>query len=331
MSPFPNSMGNLLQNHLGSHVSIIMRTKDRPVLLVRAFASVLSQKHQDWQLYLVNDGGNPDAFEAALAPYRAAFGKKLTIIQHETSLGMEAASNAALEKMRQAEDAGDGFVIVHDDDDAWHPDFLLKTVSFLQRTENRHFAGVITNCETVQEKIINNRIEEVWRGDWGFFRSNISYMDLLRTNCAPPICFLIRRDVVDKIGSFNADMPVLGDWDFILRVMAVGDIATWDEKLAYYHHRVVEGEGDVYANTVTTGFKRHQYYNTLYTNAMIRADLQSDSHSLGLFRFMAELRHEIILLHTKLDALQGKVECVGLHARLKRKVKRWKEKWRQKR
>ena len=47
-------------------VAVVMRTKDRPVLLPRALASVLSQTHQNWRLYLVNDGGDRQAFDAVL-------------------------------------------------------------------------------------------------------------------------------------------------------------------------------------------------------------------------------------------------------------------------
>lgn len=40
-------------------VAIIMRTKNRPVLLARAFESVIQQTHHEWHLYLINDGGDP--------------------------------------------------------------------------------------------------------------------------------------------------------------------------------------------------------------------------------------------------------------------------------
>jgi len=38
-------------------VAIIMRTKNRPILLARALKSVLEQEYQNWHLYLINDGG----------------------------------------------------------------------------------------------------------------------------------------------------------------------------------------------------------------------------------------------------------------------------------
>jgi len=325
-------MTELSQNDLSDHVSIIMRTKDRAILLVRAIASVLAQKHDNWHLYLVNDGGGGDyaEFEQAISSYLDALDKRLTIIHHDTSLGMEAASNAALAQLRKRKGRKDGFIIVHDDDDSWHPDFLLKTTQLLQKEENRRYAGVITNCEVVHEKIINNRVEEIERVSWEYFRNEISYLDILNTNCAPPISFLIREDVVGKIGSFNAELPVLGDWDLILRVMQVGDIASLDEKLAFYHHRIVEGENNPYANTVTAGHKHHIHYNTLYTNALIRDHMQSDPHLLGLYRLLSLMRHDLQAMNP-FDRLHETIKYAGLYGHLRLIVKRTKRKFFKKR
>lgn len=277
---FPNSMNDIHITPEAERVAIVMRTYNRPVLLVRALASVLQQIHKNWHLYLVNDGGDKMILENLLADYRPAFGEQLTIIHHETNHGMEAASNSAL---KQAE--GD-FVIIHDDDDAWHPTFLQKTTEFLNMPENHCYAGVITNCEIIYEHLEADRVIEKNREKWNFFQKNISFSDLLFTNNAPPISFLIRKSVVDAVGYFNTDLPVLGDWDYILRVMQVGDIGTIDEIIAYYHHRINKNDDDTYSNTVTAGAERHKKYNVLYTNALIRAFLKSDPAAIGLLRLI---------------------------------------------
>lgn len=264
----------------GDSVAIIMRTYNRPVLLVRALASVLQQTYQNWHLYLVNDGGNKTALENLLVDYRPAFGGRLSVIHHETNRGMEAASNSALQ---QAE--GD-FVIIHDDDDTWHPAFLQKTTTFLNAPDNHCYAGVITNCEVIREHLETDRIIEKCREKWGYFRKNISFPELLFNNNAPPISFLIRKIVVDAAGPFNPDLPVLGDWDYVLRVMQIGDIGTIDEVIAYYHHRINKNNDAMYNNTVTDGVERHRKYNVLYTNALIRAFLKSDSSAIGLLRLI---------------------------------------------
>jgi len=168
-------------------VAIIMRACNRPVLLVRALASVLQQSHQNWRLYLVNDGGDQSVLEDILKDYRTAFGDRLVVIHHETNQGMETASNSALKQLKG------GFVIVHDDDDSWHPSFLQKTTAFLNAPENHCYAAVIANCEVISEKLQDNHIVEKNRTSWGYFRKNIAFSELLFTNSNSENAIFLRK------------------------------------------------------------------------------------------------------------------------------------------
>lgn len=277
---YPSSQLFEKKSSTGDLVSIITRTKNRPVLLARAFASVLSQAHQNWHLYLVNDGGDQEPVNALIEQYEKAFNGRLTVIHHADSQGMEAASNAALRI------AGGNFIIVHDDDDAWHPNFLTECIDFLKRSENERFAAVATSCEVVYEEIVGDGVIERERMPWSFWKDRIDLMDLLRTNNFPPICLLIRKEVVDIIGSFNANLPVLGDWDYNLRIMLVGDIGTINKPLAYYHHRTPTGAQGVYGNSVISGKNVHMDYQVLYRNSMLRKLLAKEPGFAGLLHVL---------------------------------------------
>ena len=298
---YPNSA--VFDSHTGSHgiVAVITRTKNRPVLLARAFASILSQHHQNWHLYLVNDGGEQAPVDALIEQYDTAFAGRLTVIHHPVSQGMEAASNAAL---RVAE--GD-FIVVHDDDDAWHPDFLSECISFLEAPENNRFAAVATSCEVIHEEIVGDAVIERLRMPWSFWKDRIDLMDLLRTNNFPPICLLIRKKVVDTIGPFNANLPVLGDWDYNLRIMLISDIGTIGKPLAYYHHRVPTGATGVYGNSVISGKNIHMDYQVLYRNSMIRKLLSKEPGFAGLLHVLLVRIGE---LEDKLNKLQGKLDYI---------------------
>jgi hypothetical protein len=56
-------------------------------------------------------------------------------------------------------------------------------------------------------------------------------------NFFPPIAFVFRREVLERIGGFNETLPVLGDWFFNLEFLLEDDIAVLPEPLARYHHR----------------------------------------------------------------------------------------------
>ena len=266
--------------HKNGKCGIIIRTKDRPILLARAINGVLNQSYSNWHIYLVNDGGNKEILEKVLKPYIPLLNNSITIIHHEKSLGMETASNSALKAMKDC-----NYVVVHDDDDSWHPDFLKEAVSFLENPENSIFGGVVTDCEVVYEEIKGDTIVEMRRERWGFLPDTplIDLLNIIPNNLFPPICFLIRKEVFDLVGEFNSESPVLGDWDFNLRVLMSCDIGRIPKVLAYYHHRVTK---DAYGNSVHAQGDLHLKYNILYRNSWVRLLLQQNPGYLGLLHML---------------------------------------------
>ncbi|MGE4481416.1 glycosyltransferase family 2 protein [Acidocella sp.] len=289
-------------------VSIIMRTKDRALLLPRALESVLAQRFEDWRLYLVNDGGAVPVLEDVLTPYLEAFGGRLRVVHHAVSLGMEAASNAGLALARGR------YFAIHDDDDCWHPDFLSRTVSFLSAPERCGYAGVATGCEVVRERIEAGRVVKTAQFPWVYFKPPVEFSAMLARNQIPPIALLLRRDVLARIGDYNERLPVLGDWEFILRVLAVGDIGAIPEPLAFYHHRLAADE-DVYANSVSAGLHIHREMKAGIGNHIIREALAAQPVLLGVLwpvlqaldEASGERRRQTEGLEHKLDALAAEM------------------------
>src|SRR3954471_22560691 len=110
-------------------VAVIMRTRDRPVLLARALADVCAQTFGDWHLVVVDDGGDAAEVDQVVKQCPGVTGR-VTVLHNAISRGMEAASNQGV----GAVDAE--FVAVHDDDDTWHPAFLERTVARLRATDD---------------------------------------------------------------------------------------------------------------------------------------------------------------------------------------------------
>jgi glycosyltransferase involved in cell wall biosynthesis len=292
-STVPNSVG-LLGAHAtktnGQKVTVVIRTKNRPVVLARALASVLSQTHEDWHLYVVNDGGERKPIDDLISIYSTALRGRITVIHHEHSMGMETASNAAL--MPSQSD----FIVIHDDDDSWHPEFLEETTKFLLAPENDRYVAVVTYCTLVYERIVDNGIVEEYRTDWSDNHRFIEFGKVLQQNSFPPIALLVRRSVANKLGYFNESLPVLGGWDFNIRLMSIGDIGVIPQHLAYYHHRKSAGDS-TYGNSVISGLSTHELYNVLYQNSLLRESLRNGISSLGplslTLRAVAEMRQKI--------------------------------------
>ncbi len=257
---------------------IVTRTKDRPLLLKRAVDSVLSQDDDNWCQVIINDGGDPAAVRAVVSPRADAYGDRLHILDNPTSLGMEAASNRAIDESRS------DYLVIHDDDDAWDPGFLSTCVAFLEA--RNHYGGVCTRTRMVRERIEGDTV--VRDGDEPFLYDvkAVTLARVLRSNCMTPISFLYRRSCLEAIGPYRADLPVLGDWEFNVRFLRRFDVGLIDQPLAFYHVRP-PSTGPM-ANSIHGVFGHHREVEAMLRNGWLREALNQDSSLIGLLGNTAE-------------------------------------------
>ncbi|WP_239326544.1 glycosyltransferase family 2 protein [Snodgrassella gandavensis] len=286
-------------------VAVIMRTKNRPVLLARALESVIQQTYTNWHLYLINDGGDAQPVNQLIELNFIDLNHKITIIHNTHSLGMEAASNCGFNIANQE------YLVVHDDDDAWHPDFLKETVTFLN-TEQQAVA-VLTNCTIINEEIQEDQSTQLSTIQWPIWHDQIDITTLIRNNVSPPICLLIRMDVAKQVGEFNKNLPVLGDWDYILRLFRAGEIKTLNKNLAYYYHR--PNNNNTYGNSVIAAIDKHQKYHVEFRNSLVRQSILENQGNYGILHILLNdskekydlLSHKINQLDHKIGDIQGHV------------------------
>jgi glycosyltransferase involved in cell wall biosynthesis len=220
------------------------------LLLDRAVRDVLAQSFTDWALIVVNDGGSKTAVEDVLDRYRASLGDRVHVVHNESGRGMEAASNAGIE----ASDSE--FITIHDDDDAWAPDFLARTVADLRSGDA---AGVAVRTEIVYERIAGNSVEEISREIFAPDVRHITLFDTLRYNRCVPISLLYRRSVHEVVGYYDEDLDVVGDWEFQLRLLQSHRIDFLDgEPLAFWHQRR-ESTGDLGNSVIVSDTAHHDF------------------------------------------------------------------------
>ncbi|BBK30178.1 glycosyl transferase [Allostella humosa] len=274
-------------------VAVITRTKDRAVLLHRAMESVLSQTEADWIHVVVNDGGEAAPVDRLAAAFADRYAGRLHVIHNPRSLGMEAASNVGL----RASDSR--YVVIHDDDDSWTPEFLATTTAFLDGAADGSVAGVITHSVRVDERIVGDRVEIDRRQPYNDWVRSITLFRMAGGNMFPPISFLFRRSMLEEVGYYREDLPVLGDWEFNLRFLARRDIGVLALPLALYHHRP-GNTNPAYANSIFGAQDKHALYDALIRNELMRRDLDSGRLGLGT---LVNLGQHLSLLELKLNAL----------------------------
>ena len=266
-------------------VAVITRTKNRPKMLERAFASVLGQSVGDWVHVVVNDGGDPAPVDALAERYKDAYAGRLRVIHNPDSLGMEAASNVGIAR------SDSRFIVIHDDDDSWEPTFLEETTGFLERSAGRYH-GVVTQAWRIVEDA--ETLEEQERGLVPPV-DNVTAATLVATNLFPPIAFLFERAAYAEVGPFREGFPVLGDWEFNIRFVRRFDIGVLPRPLARWHHRPASADAAT-GNSIFAAADKHAAYRGLLRNELLREDLAEGRTGLGVLAGVGSILETLLLV-----------------------------------
>jgi glycosyltransferase involved in cell wall biosynthesis len=269
-------------------VSVITRTKERPLMMVRAVESVRRQTYSDFEWVIVNDGGARDPVESVAESARRS-NLAVRVLHNDHSLGMEGASN------RGIRESDSEFIVIHDDDDTWDVSFLARTTEYLRALPPRSAAGgVVTQSMQILERIEPNGIQEIRRVPYDPRLTSITLFRMAHLNhVPPPISFLYKREVLSRVGLYRDDLEVLGDWEFNLRFLRHFDIDVIPERLANYHWRM--NQSGIYGNTVVAGIDRHALVAGRLRNELLRRDLDNGTLDIG---FLVNLCQEFDALTT---------------------------------
>jgi glycosyltransferase involved in cell wall biosynthesis len=220
-----------------------MRTKDRPLLLRRAIQSVINQSYENWSIALVNNGGSIEDVKKVVDDYRNELQDKHVKIHLEKSFFMEVATNIGIENSESE------YITLLDDDDSWHPDFLMQCVELLEL--DKTIDGVVTQSILVNEILLQNEVIENTRQEFNRTLRKVTLFKLLQKNLYTTNSFVYRRKVIEQIGPYRKDLPVLGDWEFNIRFIAQKKIQVLAFPLSYYHKRIIDSKDNHYNNSST--------------------------------------------------------------------------------
>lgn len=184
-------------------VSVLVRTKDRPVLLHDALESLRRQTRTDFEVVLVNDGGAPPPL------FEPAPGLGITLVSTEPPHGRAKALNVAYRASRGR------YVAYLDDDDVYRPEHIETLVDALAAP---HATGVAyVDVEQIEQTL----------GDDGRYRDgrpitiygrSFDAARLLYRNSIPLIALMHERALGEDAGLFDEAFDLYEDWDFLVRL-----------------------------------------------------------------------------------------------------------------
>jgi len=265
------NIGNMVK------VAVVTRTKDRPVFLRRAIESVKDQSYHDYVHVIVNDGGDKDIVENVLASLGEDITAKIQVFHRpKASNGPDTIFNESIDRVDSE------YVVIHDDDDTWHKDFLLRTVEYLD--DNKDLAGVVVKTTNVVEVVTTTGIKVLKKEPWMPELQAISLYRQFIDNQLTPIAFLFRRSAYKAVGKFDDGLPVVGDWEFGIRLLQQYEVGFLDLgfALANYHHRKKSRDNSFAKHS-------HRKYVTQVANKYLREDLKRGS--LGVGYIISDLKY----------------------------------------
>ncbi len=183
---------------MSAQVSVIITTYNRAAMVTEAVESVLAQEMTDFELIVIDDGST-DETEERLSTY----GSRLKYYQQENS-GVSSARNRGLEFARAP------LLAFLDSDDLWLPAKLQLQHNYMMEHSEVHI------CQTEEIWWRNGRQVNPKRhhrkpsGD--IFRRSL---DLCLVS---PSAVMMRRQLFEKVGYFDEELPAAEDYDLWLRI-----------------------------------------------------------------------------------------------------------------
>jgi glycosyltransferase involved in cell wall biosynthesis len=230
------------------------------------------------------------------------------LVTTPTSAGRAAAAN------RGFETADGDYVVLHDDDDLWHPAFLERTVSHLDDAPD--VVAVVVPTDILVERAEGDSYVEVERRPFRPPGELVTLFDLILINRVVPISMLIRRTVLEKLHGWDETLRCVGDWEFNLRLALEGQIDFLrGETLAFWMHRPDQPAGPT-ANSLYAESADHFEFDRIVRNRALRPD--DTHHQIGQLLFLAKFIDERIAEAERQSANRLGISMEQLMSRVER-------------
>lgn len=176
-------------------ISIVMPVYNGERYLREAVESVIGQEFTDWELILVNDCST-DTTPAIMAEYQSK-DERIRVIHNETNQKLPRSLNIGFAH------AGGRYFTWTSDDNRYQPQALLEMFQYMETHED--IGLVYADMDYIDEDgkktgFVSREAEEIWA-----------------SNCVGA-CFLYRREAAETVGGYDADLFLVEDYDYWLRI-----------------------------------------------------------------------------------------------------------------
>lgn len=273
-------------------VSIIVRTKDRPILLKKAIQSIADQNYRPLEVVLINDGGldiDINVLSNILGDVTLNYQKL------ERNTGRAHAGNLGIEVSRGE------YICLLDDDDIFYRDHISVLLTVLEEFDYKAAytdANIVYKDYNYEEEKISEREKRL------FTSKDFSYEELLIDNYIPLICIMFRSEILRLFKGFDENFELYEDWDLLLRIgekypfyhipKVTAEYVQWSKNLQISQSPLLFNKVEAYHNQIILKHKNK------YSSKIIMKLVQSK-------RMLAEKENNIKLLEFKIEEAQDNI------------------------
>lgn len=200
-------------------VSIILPTYNRRHCLAGAVESIMRQTYQDYELIIVDDASTDGTEE--MIDLLLKSDARIRYIRLEQNAGASAARNAGIRE------AVGSYIAFQDSDTEWMEEKLEKQVEYLDTLDDS-----VAMVYSPYQKIYQNHTLIYPALDVPLTeKSGHILPSLLEHPLVDTPTMLVRKDVLEKIGGFDAGMRAVEDYELSIRIAKDYQICITDEVL----------------------------------------------------------------------------------------------------
>ena len=292
-------------------VSIIVRTKDRPIQLKNALSSICKQDYRPLQVIVVNDGGyrlNTQELQSVLPDIC------LQVVELSTNQGRARAANVGIIN------SGGEYIGFLDDDD----EFL-----------GHHVSTLLQALQGKGEKVAYSKVDFVEKkADEGCTQGSLLHTfgqeydpdELVIANYIPFISVLIESHLLKSL-MIDESFELYEDWDLLIRLSTVSNFVFVDKVTCVYHQHyesqiAFSGDQELVRGCTTKLYAKHQARLPVEKIFTLREICRVQRQEID------QLQHELQSMNNALSLCRSELEAV-LNSRTWRLSKPYRElmKW----
>lgn len=183
-------------------ISVIMSVYDGQSCLLEAVESILNQTFKDFEFIIIDDGST-DRTPEILKEY-ARKDERIKIITNPKNIGLTKSLNQAIKEAKGK------YIVRMDADDISLPERLEQQIEFMRKNPEAGLLGTTYYEMNLKGEIV---------GDKFFPTSNKKLKKvLIKYNPFFHASVMIRKEILDRIGLYNENIPKAQDYDLWFRI-----------------------------------------------------------------------------------------------------------------